>query len=643
MTLEQAIDYINDFTWSTSRLGLERTEELLRRLGNPEKQLKFVHVAGTNGKGSTCAMTERILREAGYRTGFYPSPYIEDFRERIQVNGEYISKEALARITEQVAMQADAMEDHPSQFELITAIGMLYFAELHCDYVVLEVGMGGALDSTNVIDPPEVAVITNIGLDHTEFLGDTIEKIAATKCGIIKPGSAVVSYANVPSVMEVIRKAAADAGDMFYESPVIIHPEENASEKSSGQAGENGNVIIALDHDLHGQRFSYKGRKYNLRLLGEHQLRNAATVLAIVEALRDRGVKIPEEAVAAGFANVEWPARFEVLRHEPLFILDGGHNPQCAEALIENIEAYLLENGTADKRQLTFLIGMLADKDYHRTLELLSPYGANYVCITPESPRALPASELAETIRGMHKEENLVIESFGDDISKAIVRALDLGLPVIAFGSLYSAGTIRGGFKKAFKKWQRKGATAARRALSDEERAQKSHQICERLQEYVEELQKEKPVRTIFSYAASWDEANVDEFNDWALKQGIKVVFPLCRKGGIMDAMAPLEGVKPEDWFASGAYGIREPKEDLSRIADPKEIDVCVVPCVGFDHNSGRIGHGAGFYDRYLPKLRDDAKMMLVAFDAQYLPDICMEETDTLIDNYITESVSKYL
>ena len=669
MTLEQAIDYINDFTWSTSRLGLERTEELLRRLGNPEKQLKFVHVAGTNGKGSTCAMTERILREAGYRTGFYPSPYIEDFRERIQVNGEYISEEALARITEQVAAEADAMEDHPSQFELITAIGMLYFAELHCDYVVLEVGMGGALDSTNVIDPPEVAVITNIGLDHTEFLGDTIEKIAATKCGIIKPGSAVVSYANVPSVMEVIRKAAAAAGDRLYESPQIMHvrdcsddsktrgdraPLKNASASGCDRTGDSTNaeavhaadgknVILALDHDLHGQRFSYKGRKYNLRLLGEHQLRNAATVLAIVEALRDRGVKIPEEAVAAGFANVEWPARFEVLRHEPLFILDGGHNPQCAEALIENIEAYLLENGTADKRQLTFLIGMLADKDYHRTLELLSPYGANYVCITPESPRALPASELAETIRGMHKEENLVIESFGDDISKAIVRALDLGLPVIAFGSLYSAGTIRGGFQRAFKKWQRKGVTAARRALSDEERAQKSHQICERLQEYVEELQKEKPVRTIFSYAASWDEANVDEFNDWALSQGIKVIFPLCRKGGIMDAMAPLEGVKPEDWFGSGAYGIREPKEDLSRIVDPKEIDVCVVPCVGFDHNSGRIGHGAGFYDRYLPKLRDDAKMMLVAFDAQYLPDICMEETDTLIDNYITESVSKYL
>ena len=174
MTLQEAIDYINDFTWSTSRPGLERTEELLRRVGDPQKRLKFVHVAGTNGKGSTCAMLECILRNAGYRTGFYPSPFIEDFRERIQVNGEYISEEALTRITETVSREADAMEDHPSQFELITAIGMLYFEQTHCDIVVMEVGMGGSLDSTNVIDPPEAAVITNIGLDHTEFLGNKV-------------------------------------------------------------------------------------------------------------------------------------------------------------------------------------------------------------------------------------------------------------------------------------------------------------------------------------------------------------------------------------------------------------------------------------------------------------------------------------
>ena len=174
MTITEAIEYINAHTWSQWKLGLSRTEELLRLLGNPQKQLRFVHVAGSNGKGSTCAMVERILREAGYVTGFYPSPYIEDFRERIQVCGEYITEEALCRITARVRDAADSMEDHPSQFEIITAIGLLYFAEKNCNIVVLEVGLGGIFDSTNVIDAPEVAVITNIGLEHTEYLGNTL-------------------------------------------------------------------------------------------------------------------------------------------------------------------------------------------------------------------------------------------------------------------------------------------------------------------------------------------------------------------------------------------------------------------------------------------------------------------------------------
>ena len=640
MTVQEAIDYINDFTWSTSRLGLERTNELLERLGDPQKKLKFIHVAGTNGKGSTCAMIERILREAGYKTGFYPSPYIEDFRERIQVNGEYITEEALAEITERVAREADDMEDHPSQFELITAIGMIYFAEQGCDFVVLEVGMGGALDSTNVIDPPEVAVITNIGLDHTEFLGDTIEKIAMTKCGIIKSGSSVVSYANVPSVMEVIRGVCLERGTKLYESPAVIHAEAGNAE----EAGENR--ILAGGHDLHGQRFSYHGSEYSLSLLGEHQLRNAATVIGIVEALRDRDFAVSDAAVADGFRKVTWPARFEVLSHEPLFVLDGGHNPQCAEALIENLEAYILrpdrqnagiDMGAEGKKCVTFLIGMLADKDYHRTLELLKPYGINYICITPESPRALKAEALADTIREIQPGFEGVIESC-EAIDKAIVSALDEGLPIVAFGSLYSAGTIRSGYRRALKKWQRKKATAARRALTDRERADKNHAVCEKLKEHVLELKKTRPVRTIFSYAASWDEVNVDAFNSWAREQGSRVVLPLCRKGGIMDAMASKEGVAHDNWLASGAYGIREPIEALSDIVRPEEIDLVIVPCVGFDDHGGRVGHGAGYYDRYLPKLRPDAETVLVAFEAQRLPDIAMEPTDNRITCCITEA-----
>ena len=210
MTVAEAIDYINAHTWSQWKLGLSRTEELLRLVGEPQKRLRFVHVAGSNGKGSTCAMLERILREAGYVTGFYPSPYIEDFRERIQVCGEYITEEALCRITARVRDAADSMEDHPSQFELITAIGMLYFEEKHCDIVVLEVGLGGTFDSTNVIDAPEAAVITNIGLEHTDYLGNTLAEIAGNKCGIIKAGADVVCYENDPEVMEVVFRVCSE-------------------------------------------------------------------------------------------------------------------------------------------------------------------------------------------------------------------------------------------------------------------------------------------------------------------------------------------------------------------------------------------------------------------------------------------------
>ncbi|MDO4960639.1 MAG: folylpolyglutamate synthase/dihydrofolate synthase family protein [Eubacteriales bacterium] len=420
MTLKEAIDYINDFTWSTSRLGLERTKELLFKLGDPQKRLKFIHVAGTNGKGSTCAMLESVLRNAGYRTGFYPSPYIEDFRERIQVNAEYITEEALTRITEKVSLVADAMEDHPSQFELITAIGMLYFEEMKCDIVVMEVGLGGALDSTNVIDPPEAAIITNIGLDHTEFLGNTVEEIAKTKAGIIKTGTRAVSYDQVPSVIEVLKK------DCDEKSVPIRF------------AGKCTKISSSLD----GQRFMYKENEYELSLLGKHQLANAAVVLETIEVLREIGYNINADAVLTGLKQVRWPARFEVLSKDPLFILDGGHNPQCAEALVEGIKEYIVDSGESEK--VTFLIGMLSDKDYETTLGLIRPYGGCYVCITPDSPRALKASRLAETISAIYEEEGGIIPvTYRDDLKSAIIAALETGLPVIAFGSLYSAGELR--------------------------------------------------------------------------------------------------------------------------------------------------------------------------------------------------------
>ncbi len=321
MTKEEAIGYIENYGWSTTRLGLERTRELLERVGNPQKKLKFVHVAGSNGKGSTCAMLANIMQYSGYKVGMYISPYIQDFCERIQINGEYIDGDSLAKITEYVMAQAEAMEDHPSQFELVTAIGMIYFLENNVDIVVLEVGMGGALDSTNAIDAPEVAVITNIGLEHTEYLGNTIEEIAATKAGIIKTGCNAVCYDGAPSVTEVVKEVCREKG-------VALKCVDFAR-------------LIPLEASLEGQKFLWDGEEYELALLGDHQLHNAATVLNVVEALKERGWKIPPEAVKEGLKTVKWPARLELLGRKPLFLLDGGHNPQCAEALAAALDKYL--------------------------------------------------------------------------------------------------------------------------------------------------------------------------------------------------------------------------------------------------------------------------------------------------------------
>ncbi|MBE6909314.1 MAG: bifunctional folylpolyglutamate synthase/dihydrofolate synthase [Ruminococcaceae bacterium] len=421
MTAREAIAYIEHYGWSTTRLGLDRTRELLRRIGEPQKKLKFVHVAGSNGKGSTCAMLDAIMRAAGYRTGLYTSPYIQDFCERIQVDGENIPGDALAAVTETVRDAAEAMEDHPSQFELVTAAAMLYFAERRCDIVVLEVGMGGALDSTNAIDCPEAAVITNIGLEHTEYLGDTVEKIAATKSGIIKPGCRAVCYDGAPEVTAVVREVCA---------------ERNVPLRVADYA-----AVTPLSETLDGQRFSWHGETYDLALLGAHQLRNAATVLETVAALREGGWDIPERAVRAGLAGVKWPARMEVMRRTPLFLIDGGHNPQCAEALAGSLQRLLPE------KKVVFLLGVLADKDYPRMMETLSPLAQEFVCLTPLSPRALPAEELSAHLR----EHGAAARACGtiEDGLRAAFAAAGTDGAVVAFGSLYLVGAIRGAYQKA--------------------------------------------------------------------------------------------------------------------------------------------------------------------------------------------------
>ena len=305
MNAEQAIAYIHSVCWKGSIPGLGRTQELLEKMGNPEKKLKFVHIAGTNGKGSTAAMTASILNKAGYRTGLYTSPYIYRFHERIQVDGVEISDEDLTEITEYVKPLADSMAQSPTEFELVCCIAFEYFYRKKCDIVVLEVGMGGAWDATNVIEVPEVAVITNIGLDHTEYLGDTVEKIAETKSGIFKPHGHAVVYRSTPSVEAVYERVCAER------------------DVSLRKADFDGLVLKA--HTLEGQVFDCGSRKnLVLPLLGDHQLHNASVVLSIADTLIGEGWKISEQNIYDGIRDVRWPGRFDIVCRRPLFIIDGG-------------------------------------------------------------------------------------------------------------------------------------------------------------------------------------------------------------------------------------------------------------------------------------------------------------------------------
>ena len=416
MNATEAIEYIHSVCWKGSIPGLERTQELLAKMGNPEKKLKFIHIAGTNGKGSTAAMTASILRKAGYRTGLYTSPFIYRFHERMQVDGVEISDEDLASITEYVKPLAQSMEQSPTEFELVCCIAFEYFLRQNCDIVVLEVGMGGAFDATNVIECPEVAVITNIGLDHTEVLGDTVEKIAETKAGIFKDGGRAVVYRSTPSVEAVFERVCA---------------ERNVSLKKANFEG-----LTLHSRSLEGQVFDCGHRKeLFLPLLGDHQLHNCAVVLSIVDSLIEGGWAISEEQIREGLRDTRWPGRFDIMGRDPLFIIDGGHNPQCIEALVKNIQDYL------SGKRLIVLTGVLADKDYADMYKPVMAYAAEFVCITPPSPRKLEATELAAHLRQAGAIAT-ACASIEEGVQTAIAKAGTEGV-VLSFGSLYSIGAIR--------------------------------------------------------------------------------------------------------------------------------------------------------------------------------------------------------
>lgn len=425
MNYEEALDYIHNTLKFGIKLGLHNIEYLLDLMGNPHKKLKFVHVGGTNGKGSTVAFISSILIESGYKVGIYTSPYIERFTERIKINSEEISESDIAEITEFVKSKVDIMTgmgaNHPTEFEIVTAIAFQYFYENNCDIVILEVGLGGRFDSTNIIEKPVAAVITTISFDHTDRLGNTLAEIAFEKAGIIKEQSEVIIY---PQEEEAER--------------VIINV---CNQRRSNPHLVDFNSLGITEFNVEGQRFNF-GNYNSLRisLLGEHQVKNAVIAIKTSEVIKEKGFIITENSIRLGLANAVWPGRLEVINKKPMFIIDGAHNAEGASVLAANLKLYFPE------KRVIIIIGVLKDKDYKSMIEAVIPISYKVISITPESDRALPASDLAILIRPYCKNVS-VSDTIEDAIRLSLETACENDI-ICAFGSLYYIGKVRRYFLK---------------------------------------------------------------------------------------------------------------------------------------------------------------------------------------------------
>ncbi|MBR5409119.1 MAG: bifunctional folylpolyglutamate synthase/dihydrofolate synthase [Clostridia bacterium] len=400
--------------------GLERIRALCALLGDPQNAFRCVHVAGTNGKGSTSTMLASILRSAGYRTGLYTSPYVLDFRERIRLNGDMISEAALADVTDQVRKAVETLNGQgiwPTEFEAVTAAAFLYYARQGCEIAVLEAGLGGRFDATNLIVKPLVSVITSISFDHTAVLGDTLAKIAWEKSGIIKQAAPVVTTDRQPhEAFGVIASTAASLN-----APLLIScPSEQ---------------FVIGEGSLHGTKITYHGIETRCPFPGAHQLENLGLVLKAVDALREKGIMIPDAAVKTGLDNSFIPARCEVLSTDPLVLLDGSHNPGGVGSLKKLINTYL------PNKRLLAVTGMMEDKDLQTVVPVLASLFERVITVTPSNPRAIPADRFAEIFR-----EQGVLADAAPDVESGIVSAFE-SLPsydgLVVCGSLYLAADAR--------------------------------------------------------------------------------------------------------------------------------------------------------------------------------------------------------
>ena len=421
MNYSEARAYVDSTEKFGIKPGLERITKMMAYVGNPQDKLQFIHVAGTNGKGSTCTMLASILTEAGYRTGLFTSPYVIDFRERFMVDGEMISEEEFAEIMTRVRTVNEILEKSGcslTQFELITAVAFLWFVQQKCDVVVLECGLGGRLDSTNVIKEPLCSVITKISLDHTDILGETTEKIAAEKAGIIKPGCPVVLAPNQPrGAVSVVERKCAELG-----SPLIVSGMDTVTVKT---------MLPTMTEVVYG------GLRLMVPLAGPHQVENAVTAVNAARELNERGLKLSDEKIVAGIAKAKIPARFDIISHDPLVVVDGAHNPDGIAALCGSIDALL------GGRSIVGIIGMLKDKAYESALAEIVPRFDVVLTVTPDSPRALSAKDLAACAQ-QFAGEGVSVKPV-DSLKKAASAALDMAdeaSAVVVCGSLYLASAM---------------------------------------------------------------------------------------------------------------------------------------------------------------------------------------------------------
>lgn len=418
MNYAEARVYLDEVSKYGSVLGLENMRELLGRLGNPQDDLKFIHISGTNGKGSVLAYLSTILSGGGYRTGRYISPTLFSYRERIQVDEQKIEKESLAHHVTAIAKAIEEMKaenaGNPTAFEVETALAFLYFKEKDCDIVVLETGLGGALDATNIIKTTVMEVIAPISMDHMEFLGDTLEKIAMQKAGIIKPHTAVVSASQEPDAKKVLDHVCKENQCSMY----MVDPAQ----------------ITDVLYDVEEQQFSYKNWKnVKITLAGSYQILNAALALEGVEELRRLGYHLTDEQVRQGLYRAVWRGRFTLLSKNPAVIIDGAHNPGAAKELKHSLDLYF------KGKDLYYIFGVFQDKDYQEVIRLTAPLAKHIITVqTPGNPRALPANELKEAVQAV----NPSVEA-AQSIQEAVKKSLQLAKnedAIIIFGSLSFLG-----------------------------------------------------------------------------------------------------------------------------------------------------------------------------------------------------------